>query len=286
MRALAFALCVAAAASGAADSYEASVESWRRQREESLKAKDGWLSVAGLFWLKEGENRVGSDPSFEVVLPEGRSPRRVGVVDFDRGTTRFRVATGAHVLANGKPTVTAELKPDSKDLLQFGDFSISVIQRGPRYGLRLRDVRSAMRRHFRGLRWYPVQAGYRVEAKFVAYPAPRTIAVPNILGQIERQPSPGYALFHLAGKTCRLDPVLEGDRLFFIFSDRTAGRATYGAGRFLYSDPPKDGKVVLDFNKAHNPPCAFTPYATCPLPPKGNRLAIAVEAGEMKYGEH
>lgn len=288
MRALYWALAASVLCASAAE-YESTIETWRKQREERLKAKDGWLSVAGLFWLKDGENRVGSDPSYEIVLPEGRAPKRLGVFDFKDGKTTFRMATGAQVLLNGKPAMTAELKPDtsgSPDLLQHSDFTMLVIKRGDRYGIRLRDVRSKMRQEFHGLRWYPVRGDHRIAAKFVSYPKPQTMAVPNILGQVEQQPTPGYAEFRLGGSTHCLHPVLEGDQLFFIFKDATSARTTYGAGRFLYADVAKDGKVILDFNKAYNPPCAYTPYATCPLPPKQNRLNAKVEAGELNYGEH
>lgn len=289
MRALLYFAIAGFAVAAAADDYTLSIQTWRKEREEKLKAKDGWLTVAGLFWLKEGENRVGSDPSFEVVLPEGRAPRRLGVFDFKGGKTTFRMATGAQVLLNGKPVMTAELRQDgsgSPDLLQTGDFTMFVIKRGDRYGIRLRDLQSATRREFTGLHWFPVRADHRIVAKFVSYPKPQTLAVPNILGTVEQQPTPGYAEFTLGGRVHRLHPVLEGEQLFFIFKDQTSGRATYGAGRFLYAALPKDGKVTLDFNKAYNPPCAYTPYATCPLPPKQNRLLVKVEAGEMNYGNH
>jgi uncharacterized protein len=269
--------------------YSVSVESWRKERESRLKAPDGWLALAGLFWLKEGENRVGSDPSYEIVLPDARAPQRVGVFDFHKGNTTFRVASGAHVSVNGKGVLTAELKPDTSgkpDLLQIGDFTMLVIQRGPRYAIRLRDLHSKAREEFTKLRWYPVRPQYRIVAKFVSYDQPKTIAVPNILGQVDNEPSPGYATFQLMGHGYRLDPVLEDGQLFFIFRDLTSGKTTYGAGRFLYADLPKEGKIVLDFNKAYNPPCAFTPYATCPLPPKQNRLPVKIEAGELTYGNH
>jgi hypothetical protein len=277
------------AAGARADDYQASIETWRKDREQRLKAKDGWLAVAGLFWLKEGENRAGSDPSSEIVLPAGRSPKRIGVFDFDGGKVGFRLATGAHVTVNGKPVISSELKSDAAgppDQVQMGDFNMTVIKRGSRFAIRLRDIKSKMRREFSGLHWYPVKEQYRIVADFVPFDKPQTISVPNVLGHTDQQPTPGYAVFQLAGRKLRLDPVLEGDQLFFIFRDQTAGRATYGAGRFLYSSLPKDGKVLLDFNRAYNPPCAFTPYATCPLPPKQNRLAVAIEAGELNYGNH
>jgi uncharacterized protein (DUF1684 family) len=273
----------------AAGSYEASIDAWRAERESNLKKPDGWLTVAGLFWLNEGENRIGTQPKDEIALPPGRAPQRVGTINFRDGKATFRAAPGVAARVNGQADSPVELKSDASgkpDLIQTGDFTMFVIKRGDRYAVRLRDLHSKMREEFSGLHWYPVREDYRVVAKFTTYPDPQKIAIPNILGQTEMEPSPGYATFQLAGQTIRLDPVLEGDQLFFIFRDQTSGKSTYGAGRFLYADLPKDGKVVLDFNKAYNPPCAFTPYATCPLPPKQNRMAIKVEAGELKYGEH
>ncbi len=278
-------ILAALTAASAASTYQSTIQTWRKEREERLKAKDGWLAVAGLFWLKEGENRVGSDPSYEIVLPQGRAPARLGVLDFRNGKTTFRMATGAHVTLNGNPIVTAELKPDS-DALQTGDFTMIVIKRGPRYAIRLRDLHSKTREEFTKLHWYPIKEQYRVIAKFVAHHQPQKIAITNVLGQTDLEPSPGYAVFQLMGHSYRLDPVLEGDQLFFIFRDQSSLKTTYGAGRFLYADQPKEGKVILDFNKAYNPPCAFTAYATCPLPPKQNRLAVKIEAGELRYGEH
>ncbi len=267
-------------------SYRQSIEKWRVTREANLKAADGWLTVAGLFWLHEGENSCGSDPRADVQLPAGRAPAKVGVFRFAGGVTTFQGAPGLAIRLNGQPAVgTVHLKYDS-DVLSFADFSLLPIKRGPKYGIRLKDINSEYRREFHGLKWYPARESYRMVAKFTAYETPQTIPVLNIIGQTENQPSPGYATFRLKDREYRLDPVLEDNRLFFIFRDLTSGKTTYGAGRFLYADMPKEGKVVLDFNKAYNPPCAFTPYATCPLPPKQNRLNVAIEAGELKYGDH
>lgn len=261
--------------------YGQDIERWRHEREASLKADGGWLTVAGLFWLKEGENAAGSDPSNAIRLPRG--PGRIGVFEFHAGKTSFRPAAGVNI-----PAYLA-LKADTDGtpgIIQFGDFSMLVIHRGERYAIRLKDKHSEYRKNFTGLCWFPVRNDYRVVAKWVAYPEPKKMAVPNILGETEQQPSPGYALFQLHGHEYRLHPVAEGDRLFFIFRDLTSGKETYPSGRFLYTDLPSDGQVVLDFNKAYNPPCAFTPYATCPLPPKENRLQVRIEAGELDYGHH
>lgn len=256
-------------------SYQTSIEQWRQQRETNLKADGGWLTVAGLVWLKDGANVVGSAASSDIVLPRG--PAKVGVFEFHDGATVFHPTVGAATALKAD----TEGKPDE---VTFDGLTMFVIHRGNRYAIRLKDTASKFRKEFTGLHWFPVDPSYRVVAKFVAYQAPKLIAVPNILSETEMDPSPGYVVFTLRGHEFRLDPVTEDNQLFFIFHDETSGKETYPPGRFLYSDLAKDGKVVLDFNKAYNPPCAFTPYATCPLPPKQNRLAVRIEAGERKYG--
>ena len=287
---LALALIVAIAphaiASGQ-DSYRGKIAKFRTEREAELKTEDGWLSVAGLFWLKEGENRFGADPSNEIVLPEGSAPPRAGLFELRDGKTTLRVEGGAPVTVNGKPPTTAEIRTDEKllpDVVRLGSLSMIVIKRGERYGVRVKDLNSKQRREFKGLRWFPVKEAYRITAQFVAYDQPKDIDIANVLGDVSKMPSPGYAIFNFRGKEYRLDPILEGkDKLFFIFADLTNNKTTYGAGRFLYAALPQDGKVTLDFNRAENPPCAFTQFATCPLPPKQNRLKLAIEAGELNY---
>jgi uncharacterized protein len=267
--------------------YRARIEKWRQQHEENLKAENGWLTVAGLFWLKEGESTIGTGRENNFVLPQGSAPEKVGRFGFHGGKTVFQAAPDVAVTVNGKPVATAWLAADSAgspDILRVGNLSMFVIQRGSRFGVRLKDQDSEARRKFAGTRWFPVAEQYRVTGKFVPYTPPKKLSVPNILGEVEQENSPGYVEFTLKGKQYRLDPVSEGDVLFFIFKDLTAGKETYPAGRFLYADLPKHGEVVLDFNQAVNPPCAFTPYATCPLPPAQNHLPVRIEAGELRYG--
>jgi uncharacterized protein (DUF1684 family) len=287
---LALSLIAAMAAStGAAgkDAYRREIAKFRTEREAELKSEGGWLSVAGLFWLKDGENRVGTDPSNEIVLPEGSAPPRAGVFEFHDGKTTLRVAPGAAMTLNGKPVTALEMTTDENqkpDIVHLGSLSLTVIKRSDRYGIRVKDPNSKQRRGFTGLRWFPLNQSFRITARFVAYDQPKDIDIANVLGDVSKTPSPGYAVFEIKGQEYRLDPILEGkDKLFFIFADSTNNKTTYGAGRFLYTSLPKDGKVVLDFNRAENPPCAFTQFATCPLPPKQNRLKVAIEAGELNY---
>lgn len=268
--------------------YNGTIEHWRQERESRLKADDGWLTVAGLFWLKEGSNSAGSATGSSIQLP--RVAAHVGDFDFHEGKATFHADPDVAVLINDKPAKMAVLKADTDpggpDKITIGDLTMFVIHRGQRYAIRLKDKESEYRRSFTNLHWYPVREDYRIVARWVPYDTPHQIAVPNILGETENEPSPGYATFILQGHEYRLDPVLEDKQLFFIFRDQTSGKETYGSGRFLYAELAKEGKVVLDFNKAYNPPCAFTPFATCPLPPKQNRLPVRIEAGELKYGNH
>lgn len=293
MRILIASLLASTALFAASDhGYRASIERWRHERLQSLEADDGWLTVPGLFWLKPGLNRAGADASCPVRLPRG--PAHIGDFLFQNGKTTFQADSAVPVKVHGARVRSAVLRADNEkggpDEITVSDFTLFVIHRGDRYGVRLRDEKSEYRRNFTGLHWYPVNPEYRVMARFVPYDAPHTIAVPNILGQTAQTPTPGYAVFKLHGRELRLDPVVEENQLFFIFRDQTSGKQTYGSGRFVYADLPKQGgketTIVLDFNKAYSPPCAFTPYATCPLPPKQNRLPVAIEAGELKYGNH
>ena len=268
-------------------SYEKRIESWREKQEANLKSDDGWLTVVGLFWLKEGANSFGTDPSSDILLPPGSAPNRAGTFEFHDGKTTMRATNGVTIKSKGEPVTVIEMRSDQEpppDIIEIGNLAMHIIKRGVRYGVRLKDRNSKQRREFTGLRWFPVKESYRITAKFVRYDQPKNIPIPNILGDVTDTPSPGYVVFERDGKKHRLEPVMSGeDKLFFIFGDLTNGKTTYPAGRFLYTDLPKDGQVALDFNEAVNPPCAFTDFATCPLPPPQNRLKIAVEAGELSY---
>ena len=283
-----------AAAAAAAPAYVREIETWRRERLARLTADGGWLTVAGLVWLNEGPNRFGADAANDIVLPAHSAPAQAGTLVLEKGRVRVEVRPGVAVTVAGKPVTGAGLRSDAggatPDVLSLGALTLQVIDRGGRLGVRVKDMKSPARDKFKGLRYFPIDPRYRIVATFVPNKTPVSIKVPNVLGMVESMPSPGYASFTLAGapgaKPLRLDAVLEpGEtQLFFIFTDETAGKTTYGGGRFLYAAPPADGKVVLDFNRAYSPPCAFTPHATCPLPPANNRLPVAIEAGELFAG--
>ncbi len=276
-----------------AATHRREVELWQQQREARLRADGGWLTVTGLHWLKDGATTFGSDGKNDIVLPAHSAPARAGTFTLVRGQVTAECAPGVAATLAGKPVTRTALRTDAHnatpDVLALGALTMQIIDRGGRLGVRLKDSKSPARANFKGLRFFPVKPDYRVIARFVPHPKPVVLPIPNVLGNTEPLPSPGRVLFTLAGRELQLDPVIEvpGDtQLFYIFRDATSGKSTYGAGRFFYSDMPRDGQVVLDFNKAYSPPCAFTAFATCPLPPKQNRLPIAVEAGELFDGPH
>jgi uncharacterized protein (DUF1684 family) len=268
--------------------HAAEIETWRARRVARLTAPDGWLSVVGLFWLEDGDNAVGSAAGARVALP-GRAPASVGVVRVEGARAVFRPAPGAGVEVDGKPAAAeTPLRSDADGgptVVSASGVSFYPISRQGRLAIRVKDPESEARRAFRGLTYFPVDPSWRLEARVEANASPKPVTVPNVLGAETSEPSPGTLVFERGGKTYRLTPVLEEGESdwFVIFGDATNGKDTYGAGRFLYVAPAKGGRTVIDFNKAYNPPCVFTDYATCPLPPPQNRLPIRVEAGEKEY---
>ncbi|MGH9382173.1 MAG: DUF1684 domain-containing protein [Thermoanaerobaculia bacterium] len=270
------------------EAHLAEVAAWREQRDARLRRPDGWLSLAGLFWLSEGDNSVGSMPTSDLVFPAEKAPLELGVLQRQGEAVTFRPAPGAGVTADGKP-VTAEtpLVPDtagSPTTLERGSLAFYAVVRGERVGIRLKDRASPLLAEFEGMEYFTVDPEWRLVARFEPYDPPKTLKVPNFIGIVEELPSPGAAILTVDGQEYRLEPTQEGDELFFVFGDATNGGETYGGGRFLYTDlPGPDGTVILDFNRAYNPPCVFTPYATCPLPTAENKLPIPIRAGERAY---
>jgi uncharacterized protein (DUF1684 family) len=268
--------------SAAVVDYAQEVEHWRTEHQRKLAADYGWLTVVGLDWLKEGDNGVGADPSSQVPLPPGSAPPHVAVISLHAGKVVLHPAVGIPLTLNGKPATETTLREDD-DILAINHLKFYLIRRGDRAGIRLKDNDSQARKHFQGLSWYPVDPAWRIQAKFTPWPAPHSLVFHNTIGQEETDPSPGYVTFQKDGREFRLEPTLDEGKLFFVLRDQTSGKTTYGASRFLYSEQAQNGTVLLDFNQAENPPCAFTAYATCPLPPPQNRLALAITAGEKKY---
>ncbi len=276
----------------AVSGYSERVDRWHQKRIERLKAADSWLSLAGLYWLKEGVNTFGSAPQNDIVFPAGKAPAYIGKIILHKGQAAAVIADSVAVTVNGVLLKHTELRNDLQGkptILHWGSLSWYVIKRGNQYGIRLKDSENYTLKHFTGVKRFPVSRAWRVRAKFIPFSAPQTVAVPTVLGTVVDEAAPGVLEFEHRGTRYRLVVLAdENDPQFFtIFADGTNGRETYHAGRFLEIDKPHSGGVTyIDFNKAYNPPCAFTPYATCPLPPKENYLPFAVTAGEKDYGHH
>lgn len=271
--------------------YIKEINAWSQRREENLKKPTGWLNLAGLYWLKEGENRFGSANDNDLVFPAGKADPHMGSLFLKDSIVSIKINTGVKILVNDEEKKEAVLKSDADedtDILSYNSLRWNIIKRGERYGVRLRDLESEHVKNFAGIDNFPVKESWKIKAKYIPYNPPKRIEIPTVLGTIEEDEAPGYLSFTIEGKEYKLDPTKSGDEFFIIFADMTNGEDTYGAGRFLYSKgPDSTGYVTLDFNKAYNPPCAFSRYATCPLPPEQNRLHVRIEAGELAYkGEH
>lgn len=282
-----------------AAAHRTQIQKWQNDRLTSLTKEDGWLTLIGLFWLNEGENKFGSGPKNGIVLPGDKAPGSAGSFWLENGRVRLVVRpgtemgiqeSGVDVKLDANSPTGSYLKADTDDggptILSLGSLIINVVKRGDRIGVRVKDRESRTRREFKGLQYFPVDPKWRIEARVEPYQPPKIIPITNVLSMTDDETSPGALVFEVDGKTYRIDPILEkGETDWFVMiADETTGRETYGAGRYLYVTPPDaNGKVVIDFNKTYSPPCAFTNYATCPLPPPQNRLPLRIDAGEKSY---
>lgn len=268
--------------------YIAEIQQWHQKRIERLKKDTGWLNLVGLYWLKEGENTFGSSEENDINFPDN-SPPKIGTIILKDSSLTFKSADGVDVLNNDVKVTDLELKDDltgKRTTLALGSLRWYIIKRGERYGIRLRDVESPILKEFKAIDIYPINENWRIEATFEPYDPPKQILIPNILGTTEEDNSPGALSFTKDGRNYKLDAIESSHGFFIIFADETSGKETYGAGRFLYTDrPDSNNKVILDFNISYNPPCIFTKYATCPLPPKQNYLHLKITAGEKMWGE-
>ena len=265
--------------------WEQEALEWREGRLERLTAPFGWLSLVALEFLPDGDWTVGSAPDNDVRLPSG--PDRWGTLTLEAPSVWFEPADGAEVSVDDDPlqsrkalTVAGD---DPATRVSAGSGWFEMAERGDRLVLRARDREAATRREFQGLDYFDFDPSWRIEARWESHPDGSTLPIPDVLGELRDQSNPGRAVFSRNGREYALEALAAEDQLFFIFADRTSGRTTYGLGRFLYSDLPEDGRVVIDFNRAYNPPCAFNAYTTCPLPPPENRLDLHIEAGELRY---
>lgn len=267
---------------------------WRSNRLVSVAGTNGWITLAGLHWLREGPNTIGTADASPIALPPGSAPPVAGVVTRTGMLARFKAARGVVATIDGAEVSEAALRSDAGNaepsVLRIDDLSITVIQRGERLGLRVRDPKAPTRMNFRGLDYYDHDPRWRIEGRFEASAPGRTLAIDDVTGAVNQERSPGTIVFTLGGQEHRLEALSDEEThdLFILFRDATAGETTYGAGRFLHvALPGADSRVVIDFNHAYNPPCAFTGFATCPVPPRQNWLPFPVEAGELKYrGDH
>lgn len=285
--------------SGAASAGDAEwrkeVDAWRAQRERELAAPDGWLTLVGLEWLKPGVNTFGTGPDNTIKI-RAQAPQHFGLLTVSGSTVQLLSPSGGFPTdfqLDGKPAREGTLSADDAkpSTLTWHGLTMVVLPRGGRYALRIKDADSPTRTQFHGLHWYAPDPRFRVTAKWIPYSTPHVEKIPTIINTTLDMPAPGIAEFTLDGKTLRLEPVFEGgqrDKLFFILRDQTSRTTTYESARFLHTGLPSNGvgqpgTLILDFNELYNPPCAYTPYATCPLPPEQNRLPVAIEAGEERY---
>lgn len=274
------------------DSYFKEIEQWHQNRENNLKKETGWLTVSGLFWLEEGENTFGSDKTNKIVFPSGKAVDQIGTFTLLNDEVRLTILPNVEVKRNDTLFSTGIIY--NKDIeeqsvvLSHQNLRWFIIKRGNRYGVRLRDLESDARKNFTHIERFPVDEKWKITATYEAPKSKKTIPIHDVIGNTTETDFGGTLQFEIDGKKYQLDATLEGDDdLFIVFGDYTNGNKSYGAGRFLYAKKPQSGNsVVLDFNKAYNPPCAFTDFATCPLPPDQNKLPFEVIAGELKYGYH
>jgi hypothetical protein len=270
-------------------SYEEEIEAWRARRLASLRARDGWLALVGLFWLHEGQNSVGSDPGADVVPSTGSIPSRLGWIDVADGRATARFPPGSRVTHERAKVTTLVLRDDREGKptkLALGTLRFHVIHRAGRLAVRVRDRASPAPRSVTHLPHYPVDPRWRLQATFHPHDPVPQLVLPSIVGPGQEYRVPGTVSFEVGGKALALEAYQELDErdLFIVFGDETNGTETYGGGRYLYASAPgSDGIVVLDFNRSYNPPCAFTLYATCVLAQPGNRLPIRIEAGEKRH---
>ena len=274
-----------------APAYRAGIEKFRADRAAEIAGPTGWAALVGLHWISQGEVVVGSDAISGIRLTGPSAPGRLGTLTVTGDKVHLRISTGLDAFVKGKQVYELDMKPGvaAADGLKIGGLTMVLIKRGARMALRVWDAKAPNLVAFKGLSWMPIDPKWRIDARFVPHPAnqPR-IKIQNVLGETIEMKNPGAVVFSVGGKEYRLEALLESDdadELFFIFKDGTSNRTTYGAGRYLYTPLPKNGRVDLDFNKAMNPPCAFTEFATCPLPPAKNRLTLSVQAVELNH-EH
>jgi uncharacterized protein (DUF1684 family) len=271
------------------EEFRDAVLEWREGRLQRLTSPTGYLALAGILWLENGEYTVGSGEDDDLVLRQDVAPAHAATIHYHDGIATVKASPGVELRIGDEIIESKALTSDidgDPDLVQLGEVTFYLIQRADHFGIRLRDPKSPIRTNFHGIDSWPIQKEYAVEARFEPYDPPHKLPIVNEIGFIDSMWTTGSLHFTVNGEECSMDALvytLEDDFLFLIFRDATSGEETYGAGRFLYTDAPKNGRVVIDFNRAYNPPCAFSPYTTCPIPPLQNELDVAIRAGEKRY---
>jgi len=268
--------------------YVNQINQWHQKRVERLTSESGWMSLAGLYWLQESDNTFGADSTNDIVFPD-KAPDFIGSFILNDGNITAKILPDVNIMHNEKPVKEIEMKTDvdgEPTTLSYGTLSWYIIERSSDFAVRLKDSANPNIKSFHGIERYPVDPAWRLDATFETYNPQRSISVPTILGTISEEPSPGALVFKIHNKIYKLDAIgnLDDDEFFIIFGDETNKDETYESGRYVYVDNPgNDGKTIIDFNKAYNPPCAFTVFATCPFPPEQNILPIEIKAGEKRY---
>jgi hypothetical protein len=272
------------------EDYIKSIQDWQVKRLDNLKSENGWLNLVGLYWLKEGQNPFGSNEANNIIFPE-KAPEFIGTITLFKDNLSISINEDIKVFVNDSLITERDINTDFDDnttIFKMGSLKWHIIKRGEKYGIRLRDLESPLIDQITEIPYFPINPVWRIQATFKKFDSPKKIAIPNVLGDTEYENCYGLLTFEIEGKEYSLMPLGDGETngLFLIFADETSAEETYGAGRFLSVEKPdKNGKTFVDFNKATNPPCAFTEFATCPLPPKENILPIKILAGE-KTNEH
>lgn len=269
------------------ENYIEQIQQYRAEREARLKNNErGWLSLTGLFWLEAGNNTFGSDSSNLIQLDNKSIPAHAGSFIYEKDEVRLQVLEDVSMTCNGQDVKSKILRPDideNPDFLELGSLIMLIIRRGNKSLLRVWDKDALMRRNFTGLDFYPINPDYRIKACYIPYEPPNILKIQDVIGVESEVEFPGFVTFTLDGVECRLEAEKTEDGLFFNFHDATNGKETYPGGRFLVTPPPENGEVIIDFNRTYNPPCIFTNYATCPLPPSQNKLPVRIPAGEKIY---
>ena len=269
--------------------YLAEIKEWQIEKEEQLRSPDSWLTLVGLNWLTEGRHTVGSDQDSDVRFPTMTTPEKVGTLTLKDGKVTFKVLEGILATINGNPVLKQVLEPDtnrSPDIVSVGEIKFNVIKRGDRIGIRMKHTNSPNRVNFPGRNWWLIDQAFRVEAGIIPYTPKKMVQIPDVLGDVKETAMDCKLNFKLHRQTFELDAfALPSGQIYILFHDQSCGKGSYPSGRFLVTEYPEDDKVIIDFNKAHNPPCAFTPFATCPLPPSQNYLSISIQVGERFVSE-